>query len=204
MQQDPLVPLRQGQHRAYLSAAHPLYIAQVHDLTLTSGQLIGIITRLNEGFNHVGKSVKTPTRFVSGCTFNPNAKFLDAQISRLERKLAAGAQYVMTQPVFDPALVEQVAKRTAGMGVPIFIGVWPLLNGRQAEFLHNEVPGILIPDSVRAGMAGQEGIGGRRAGIALAKEICRAVLDHFPGVYLITPFLTYDTTAELAHFARER
>lgn len=169
---------------------------------VTSVQLLGIVQRLNEGFNHVGKSIKKPTRFVSGCTFNPNARFLDAQIARLERKIAAGAQYVMTQPVFDVALVATVAQRTAGMGVPIFIGVWPLLNGRQAEFLHNEVPGILIPDAVRAHMAGKEGAEGRAAGVALAKEICRAVLGHFPGVYLITPFLQYETTVELAHFAR--
>lgn len=169
---------------------------------VNSVQLIGIVKRLNEGFNHVGKSIKQPTRFVSGCTFNPNAKFLDAQIARLERKLAAGAQYVMTQPVFDTALVETVARRTAGMGVPVFIGVWPLLNGRQAEFLHNEVPGILIPDAIRAHMAGKEGPEGRAAGVAIAKEVCRAVLGHFPGVYLITPFLQYETTVELAQFAR--
>jgi 5,10-methylenetetrahydrofolate reductase len=169
---------------------------------VTSVQLIGIIKRLNEGFNHSGKSVKAATRFVIGCTFNPNAKFLDAQIARLERKLAAGAQYVMTQPVFDPALVETVAKRTAALGVPIFMGVWPLLNGRQAEFLHNEVPGILIPDAVREKMAGREGADGRAAGLEVAKEVCRAALDHFPGVYLITPFLNYELTVELAQFAR--
>ncbi len=171
---------------------------------VTSVQLIGIINRLNEGFNHVGKSVKTATRFVTGCTFNPNAKHLDAQIARLERKLAAGAQYVMTQPVFDPALVETVAERTKGLGVPIFMGVWPLLNGRQAEFLHNEVPGILIPDPVREKMAGKEGAEGRKMGVELAKEVCRASLDRFPGVYLITPFLNYELTVELSAFARGR
>ena len=108
----------------------------------------------------------------------------------------------MTQPVFDPGLVETVAKRTASLGVPIFMGVWPLLNGRQAEFLHNEVPGILIPDDVRAKMAGKEGAEGRAMGIAVAKEVCRAALANFPGVYLITPFLNYELTAELAGFAR--
>ncbi len=169
---------------------------------VTSVQLIGIIKRLNEGFNHSGKSVKAATRFVIGCTFNPNAKHLDAQIARLERKLAAGAHYVMTQPVFDPALVAAVAERTAGLGVPIFMGVWPLLNGRQAEFLHHEVPGILIPETVREKMAGREGLEGRAVGLEVAKEVCRAALDHFPGVYLITPFLNYELTVELAQFAR--
>jgi len=108
----------------------------------------------------------------------------------------------MTQPVFDASLVETVAKRTAALGVPIFMGVWPLLNGRQAEFLHNEVPGILIPDNVREKMAGREGLEGRATGIEVAKEVCRAALANFPGVYLITPFLNYELTCELANFAR--
>ena len=169
---------------------------------VTSVQLLDIVRRLNEGFNHSGKSIKSPTQFVTGCTFNPNAKFLDAQIARLERKLAAGAQYVMTQPVFDTALVDTVARRTAHLGIPVFMGVWPLLNGRQTEFLHNEVPGILIPDAVRAKMAGKEGPEGRALGIEVAKEVCRASLANFPGVYLITPFLNYELTCELANFAR--
>ena len=157
---------------------------------VTSVQLIGIIKRLNEGFQprrQIGEERRRA--FVTGCTFNPNAKFLDAQIARLERKLAAGAQYVMTQPVFDTALVETVAKRTAGLGVPIFMGVWPLLNGRQAEFLHNEVPGILIPDAVRAKMAGQGRRGRPRDGSRGGEGSLPRSLANFPGVYLITPFL---------------
>ncbi len=176
--------------------------ASVYDVT--SIQLIGIAKRMNEGFNHNGKDLKRRTRFVIGCTFNPNAKNLDAQLSRLERKVAAGADYVMTQPIFDPAMARLVAEKTARFGLPIFLGVWPLMNGRQAEFLHHEVPGIIIPEAVRAKMAGREGAEGKRLGVDLAKEVCKAVLDHFPGVYLITPFLNYETTCELAVFARSR
>lgn len=180
---------------------HPA-AASVYDVN--SIDLMKIISRLNEGFNYVGKSIKKPTRFVTGCTFNPNARNLDPQVKRLERKVAAGARYVLTQPVFDTALVEETARRTRHLNVPVFMGVWPLLSGRQAEFLHNEVPGISIPDKIRAQMTGLEGDAGRAAGIEIAKEICRAALDCFPGVYLITPFLKYETTAELAHFARSR
>jgi homocysteine S-methyltransferase len=176
--------------------------SSVYDVS--SIELIGIIKRMNEGVNYTGKSIKMAARFIIGCTFNPNAKNMDAQVSRLERKVAAGAQYVMTQPVFETRLVEEMHRRTKHVGVPIFTGVWPLLNGRQAEFLHNEVPGIVIPDRVRAEMAGKEGIEGRRQGLELAKEICRATLGLFPGVYLITPFLNYDTTVELARFIRNR
>ncbi len=169
---------------------------------VTSIELIQIISQLNSGLNANGKSIGNGARLVAGCTFNPNAKNLDAQVQRLERKLAAGAQYVMTQPVFDPRLVEETARRTLGFGVPILIGVWPLLNGRQAEFLHNEVPGIVIPQAVRDAMLGKEGADGLRTGMEIAKDVCRVVLDHFPGVYFMTPFLRFETTVELTQFVR--
>lgn len=169
---------------------------------LTSIELIRLIAQLNQGLNANGKPLRRNTGLVIGCTFTPGARNVQAQLSRLDRKLAAGAQYVMTQPIFDPELVRETARRTAACGVPVFVGVWPLLSGRQAEFLHHEVPGIAIPDSVREAMRGLEGAEGRRKGVALAQEICRAVLDHFPGVYLITPFLAYETTVELARFVR--
>ena len=112
--------------------------ASVYDVN--SVELISIIKRLNGGFTQAGKSIKTPTGFVSGCTFNPNARNLDAQVNRLERKIAAGAQFAMTQPVFEVRLLEEMVRRTAHIPIPIFAGVWPLLSGRWAEFLHNEVP----------------------------------------------------------------
>ncbi len=171
---------------------------------VTSIELMKIIMQLNAGMNSNGKPIKQGAGLIIGCTFNPNAKNLDAQMNRLERKMAAGAQYVMTQPVFDRRLVVELAKRTVPLGIPVFTGVWPLLNGRQAEFLHNEVPGIVIPNEVRAAMVGLEGAEGRAKGVEIAKEVCQEVLEHFPGVYLITPFLNYDTTVELARFVRER
>ena len=174
--------------------------ASVYDVN--SVQLIAITKRMNEGFNHAGKSISAATRFVIGCTFNPNSKNLDAQVSRLERKIAAGAQYVMTQPVFDLRVLDAMTKRTQSMGIPIFTGVWPLLSGRQAEFLHNEVPGILVPDEVRSRMSGTEGDEGAARGLEIAREISKAALERFPGVYLITPFLRYSATVELAAFAR--
>ena len=175
--------------------------ASVYDVN--SVELIAIIKRLNEGFSHAGKSLKAEADFVIGCTFNPNARNLDSQVNRLERKVAAGAQYAMTQPVFDVRLLDEMYRRTQHINIPIFTGVWPLLSGRQAEFLHNEVPGIVVPDEVRAEMEGSEGADGRGRGVRLAKQITAAAVERFSGVYLITPFLQYDTTVELAQFARE-
>lgn len=166
--------------------------------------LLEIIRRLNEGYTQAGTDLQALPDLVAGCTFNPNARNLDTQIQRLERKIKAGARYVMTQPVFETRLVEETARRTAHFGVPVFIGVWPLLNGRQAVFLHNEVPGISIPEPIMARMSGLEGVEGRKEGVSIAKEVTRAVLDHFPGVYFMTPFLAYQTTEELSAFVRGR
>jgi methionine synthase / methylenetetrahydrofolate reductase(NADPH) len=174
--------------------------SSVYDVN--SIELIGIARRMNEGFNYAGKSISTATNFVVGCTFNPNSKNIDAQIARLARKVVAGAQYAMTQPVFDLRVLDQMAKRTQDFGIPIFTGVWPLLSSRQAEFLHNEVPGIVVPEGVRRRMAAAEGREGGLLGLEIAREISQAALERFPGVYLITPFLRYSATAELAAFAR--
>ncbi len=169
---------------------------------VTSIELLKIVSQMNAGVNANGKSIKNSTRFVAGCTFNPNARNIEPQLSRLERKIAAGAQYVLTQPVFDSARLRLLAERTKPFGIPIFPGIWPLLSGRQAEFLHNEVPGILIPDMVRERMRGKEGAEGQEIGVQIAKEMCEEALLSFRSIYLITPFLRYDTTVELAQFIR--
>src|SRR6266853_1579438 len=174
--------------------------SSVYDVN--SIELISIIGKLNEGFSHAGKPLKAATNFVIGCTFNPNAKNLDAQVQRLERKVAAGAQFVMTQPVFDVDLVGEMHRRVQQLRIPIFTGVWPLQSAKQAEFLHHEVPGIIVPDSVRAELASHDGEGAQACGIRLAEKIITAALDFFPGVYLITPFLRYESTTRLAKFAR--
>jgi 5,10-methylenetetrahydrofolate reductase len=169
---------------------------------VNSIELISIIKKLNDGFSHAGKSLKVRTQFVIGCTFNPNARNLDSQVDRLERKVTAGAQFAMTQPVFDVALVAETKKRTAHLNIPIFIGVWPLRSARQAEFLHNEVPGIIVPEAVRKQMVRSSPEDEQTAGMEIARDILDSIGAEFPGIYLITPFLHFDSTCELAQFAR--
>ena len=123
-------------------------------------------------------------------------------MQRLERKVPAGAQFFMTQPVFDVDLVREMQRRTQHLRVPIFTGVWPLFSSRQAEFLHHEVPGIIVPDSVRAKLAVLDDNHERAYGMQVAEKIIAAALRYFPGVYLITPFLHYEATTELPKFAR--
>lgn len=176
--------------------------SSVYDVN--SIELISIIKKLNEGFTHAGKSLKAQTRFIIGCTFNPNAKNLDSQVNRLERKVAAGADYAMTQPVFDLRLIDETRRRTAHLGIPLFIGVWPLMSARQAEFLHNEVPGIIVPEEVRKKLNLASGERARAVGQEIAEEITAHILAQFSTLYLITPFLNFQSTCDLARFAREQ
>jgi homocysteine S-methyltransferase len=166
--------------------------------------LIRTLRQLNEGLAANGRDLKGHTRFIIGCAFNPNARNIDSQVRKLEDKLKAGAQFVMTQPIFDRALARLTFEKTRALGIPVLVGVMPLLSARNTEFLHNEVPGINISDAVREKMRGREGAEGNAAGLAIARELCDAVLEFFPGIYLITPLLRYDLTVELSLYARRR
>ncbi len=171
---------------------------------VASVALIQMIKRLNEGYNHAGKDIKKPTQFTIGCAFNPNSKNIDSQVRKLEQKVAAGAQFAMTQPVFDPALVKLTYEKTKHIGIPVFVGVMPLIGARNAEFLHNEVPGISIPESIRERMRGREGEDALPVSHEICTQIASEILTYFKGIYLITPLLRYEMTAELSRWVREQ
>jgi len=169
---------------------------------LNSQGLLKLLAGMNRGLSAVGKDLKGKTDFVIGCAFNPNAKLFDSQVRKLESKIKAGAQYVMTQPVFDPALVKKTVAAVAPLGVPVFIGLMPLLNARNAEFLHNEVPGISIPESVRESFRHADDDKaaaeiGHRFAAALRDEIRAHANGTVGGLYLITPFLRYEASVRL-------
>lgn len=172
--------------------------SSVYDLT--SFEMIRMIKQLNDGTAFSGKPLKQKAKFVVGAAFNPNVKHLDKAVQRLERKIASGADYIMTQPVYDPELMVKVAEATKHLSVPVFIGIMPLASGRNAEYLHNEVPGIQLSDEVRQRMAGLEGEAGRAEGVKIAKELLDCALPHFNGIYLITPFMFYDMAVQLTEY----
>lgn len=176
--------------------------SSVYDLT--SFEIIRMIKQLNEGIAFSGKPLKQKANFVIGAAFNPNVKYLDKAIKRLERKIEAGADYIMTQPVYEPALIEQVYEATKHLDVPIFIGICPLASGRNAEYLHNEVPGIQLTDEVRNRMKGLKGAEGKAVGVEISKELLDVALGYFNGIYLMTPFLAYEMTVELTRYVWEK
>lgn len=176
--------------------------SSVYDLN--SMELIRMTKQLNEGVAFSGKQLKQKANFVVGAAFDPNVKYIDKAVLRMEKKIDAGADYFMTQPVYDADMVERLHEATRHIRVPIFVGVMPLISGRNAEFLHNEVPGIRIPDSVRRQMAGLEGEAGRQMGVRLAEELLDVIAARFNGIYLMTPMLFYGMTAELTRYVKER
>jgi homocysteine S-methyltransferase len=195
-----------GLHHVLALTGDPAKFGDVPDASsvfdLNSVGLIGAIGRLNNGQTLTGRPLKYHTRFVVGCSFNPNVTNIEGQARRLERKVAAGAQFVMTQPIYDRHLAKATYDVTKRFGIPVLVGVMPLLNARNTEFLANEVPGIAIPDAVRERMRGKEGEAGKQEGLAVAREMAEAVLEHFKGIYFITPLTRYDFTVELSQWVR--
>jgi len=167
---------------------------------MSSFELIRMIKQLNAGVSSTGRALKNQARFVVGAAFNPHVPHLDKAIRRLERKVEAGADFIMTQPIYDAQMFAVLSEATRHIPVPLFVGIMPLTNARNAEFLHNEVPGIRLTDEVRARMAGCTGPRAREEGIAIARELIDAAMDHFNGLYLITPLLRFEMTVSLTQY----
>ena len=174
--------------------------SNVYDVS--SFELIRLIKRMNEGVSFSGRALNGRTAFTVAAAFDPNGPNLERRVRRLERKVEAGADMIMTQPLFDRRQAKQLYEATRDAGVPILPGVMPLVSDGNTEFLHNEVPGFVVPDDVRARMArAGRGRKARREGVAIARELIESVLTHFNGLYLITPFNRYPMTVELTEFA---
>lgn len=169
---------------------------------LNSIGLIGLLRDLNAGLNGSGNPIDRGTGFTIGAAFNPNVQKMEVQLARLEKKVAAGAQFVQTQPLFDLERLETMLGLTEGVGIPILPGILPLVSERNAEFLHNEVPGIVIPDRIRARMRGKAKEEGVREGLAIAREFIDAARDRVGGFYIIPPFGNHRVAAELVRYIR--
>jgi len=171
---------------------------------LNSFTLIKLLSELNRGVNALGSPIGAGTGFTIGAAFNPNSLKMEVQVARLEKKMANGATFAQTQPIYDLKRFEQMLELTAHLNIPILPGVLPLVSGRNAEFLHNEVPGIVIPEEMRRRMAGRGGDDGVREGLAIACEFIEAAFDRVGGFYLIPPFGKYEIALELVKFIKAK
>jgi methionine synthase I (cobalamin-dependent)/5,10-methylenetetrahydrofolate reductase len=159
--------------------------------------LVKIITRLNQGTDWAGKSLGGATNFTIGVAVNPVAEDLDEEIRRFHEKIAAGAHFAMTQPIFDPDHWHIFLKKLGGKcPVPVLVGVWPLTSYKQALRLNNEVPGIMIPEPTLVEME-KAGTAARDRGFALARRMFEWARTEVAGAYLIPPFKRYEEVIEL-------
>lgn len=173
---------------------------------VTSFELLEMIQKFNEGISLSGKSLQHKTNFTVAAAFNPNVRHLDRAMNRLKKKMESGADYFITQPIYSTQKIIDVYEATKDLGAPIYIGIMPLTSSQNAEFLHNEVPGIKLTDEVRDRMASAAGNREQSTaqGLKIAEELIDVALEHFHGVYLVTPFTRYDMTVHLTEYIHEK
>ncbi len=152
--------------------------------------LTNVVNRLNRGLDPGGNPIGGQTEFVIGVAVNPGAVDLDRELSRLYWKVDAGAEFAVTQPVFDPGTLESFLERAGEFNIPIIAELWPLLSSRNAEFLANEVPGVVVPDEVLSRMQMAQRRGKEAAlseGIELARDVLASVRNLVQGVQIAAP-----------------
>jgi homocysteine S-methyltransferase len=165
--------------------------------------LIRILAGLNSGVDSAGAAIGRAANFTVACAVDPTRDDLAEESRRLRAKLAAGAQLVMTQPIYDPAVWCRFLEvfGEPRLPVPVLVGILPLQSSRHAEFLHNEVPGITLTEEARERMR-RAGADGRREGIAMARELLLALRSMVQGVYLMPSFGRYEVAAEVIEVLR--
>ena len=165
--------------------------------------LIRIMDHLNHGRDLAGNAIGPPLGIHIGCGADPSKPDLEKEVRRLEEKVKAGAEYVMTQPVYDPRTVETFLGMIRHLQVPVLIGILPLYSHKNAEFLHNEVPGMTIPEDIRERMrAAGSGDGAQAEGVRIAQEALLAVRDLVQGAYVMPPFNKVDLAVRVIEVLR--
>ena len=192
MQSDLLGAHAMGVRNLVVVTGHARMVGDYPDATgvfdVDSVGLTNVISRLNRGLDIGGQAIGAPTGFHVGVMINPGAENLDSEVRRFEYKVEAGAEFVITRPVFDPATFERLHKRIAPAGIPILAGLWPFESVLNAEFMANEVPGVLVPEAVLERMrTAEDGAAATAQGIAIARETLLAIQGMVQGVHVSAP-----------------
>ena len=193
-----------GLHNLLLITGDPPKMGPYPDATavfdIDAIGLTNLVHNLNRGLDPGANTIGQPTQFVTGVGVNPAAVDLDHELKRLAWKVDAGAEFAITQPVFDVEQLERFMKRIAGTQLPIVAGIWPLVSVRNAEFLANEVPGITVPDAVITRMRKASDRSREHAmaeGVAIAREMLDRVRPVVQGAQVSAPFGKIDLALEV-------
>ena len=173
---------------------------------IDSTGLIGILSRLNRGEDQAGRPIGAPAGFTIACALDPTQQDVERELDRLQGKIEAGAHLIMTQPIYARAQWDRFMDGAAArwgdrLPRPVLLGVLPLHTARHAEFLHNEVPGITIPDDVRAAMHAA-GDRGAEVGLEKSLELLTEMRPFVDGTYIMPSFGRYEQSAELVRRVR--
>lgn len=155
--------------------------------------LVKVLSRLNRGLDLAGNPLGPALAFHIGVGANPGATDLEAEVAKFEKKVQGGAEYCLTQPVYEPRLLERFLEAVRGFEIPVLVGILPLVSYRNAEFLHNEVPGMAVPAGVRERLrAAPSKESAQEIGIEIAREALRGARELVDGAYLIPPFNRFE------------
>ncbi len=150
--------------------------------------LTRLIAGLNRGEDYHGRSIDAPTSFFTGVAVNPSADDLDVELHRFERKLAAGAQFAMTQVLYDLAYLDAFLAHFGGRSpIPLLVGIWPMRSHQLAVRVHNEVPGIVIPEAIQQRLR-DAGSNAAEVGTGIARDLLAEAREKAAGVYVVAPF----------------
>jgi len=210
VQGDLLAAHALGVRNVFVVMGDPTSIGDYPEATdnydLVPSGLIKLIKQgFNEGVDHSGTSIGQPTSFFVGSALNLSTQEIEREVKTLHRKVKAGADFFITQPIYRPddgqKLLEAYAEKHGKLDKPILVGVLPLVTVRHANFLHHEVPGIFIPDETRKRIeaAGEEGA---KAGVEIAIELIEQIKSWAGGIYIMPQFHKYDMVAEIIEAVR--
>jgi len=179
----------------------------MNNVDLVPSGLIRLIhENLNTGVDHAGGELGEATAFFCGCAVSLTPSDPAREVRALQKKIAAGAGFALTQPVFDPvaalSFLEAFREAHGDLSIPILAGILPLVSERHAAFLHHEVPGVHIPDPVFQRMAASSSPA--VTGVEIALEITETLSEHVQGIYLMPALQRYDLAAEVIEGIRSR
>ncbi|MCF6188265.1 MAG: bifunctional homocysteine S-methyltransferase/methylenetetrahydrofolate reductase [Desulfobulbaceae bacterium] len=171
---------------------------------LRSEGLIRMLAGLNRGVNMAGRSTKEETNFSIGAAFSFRPSSPGLQIGRLEKKAGLGARFAMTQPLFSVEVVEQMMAQISHIDMLVFPGIFPLISSRNAEFLHNEVPGISVPEELRKRLAAYDKVGDqRKVALEYTGRLIEDIRPFIHGLYLISPLNKWDIVVDFVRQVRQ-
>ena len=195
MQADLLGACAAGVRNILIITGDPPKLGNYPDATgvfdVDSIGLTQVVSNLNHGIDAGGNPIDPPTAIFIGAGANPAAVDLDRELQRYARKIDAGTEFAITQPVFDPEALFRFLDRASELRdpIPVVAGIWPLLSFKNAEFMNNEVPGVLVPPAILERMAAcKTKEDSRRTGIEIAREIRDEITDRVSGFQVSAPF----------------